>query len=539
MSLTSKIAAGALAVSALAGAVGALPSAHADTTLPPTGAIAPTDTVADDTATASARSLPPSSVDLRQWAVPVRNQGQVGSCVEYAINYAMMGWYAKRDGLAGSPYAPMYIYSQLVGGQGGPTVGTHPYDALTMSVAQGVDTAADYTQGAWTNYSTLPTAAERVNAAHYKIRGFTRLFASQNGNVSTAATTLKNALAAGHPVAITIQVRHGFDVLGDDPAVDTDTTSAIRGQHEVLALGYNSSGLLIQNSWGSTDSSWPNNSTGFGRLGWTVVNHDVLEADTISGLSVATPSVGDHSLDTDNNNDVIARTSDGNLHLYPGNGAGRFLTSSTMGSGFNDFNIIRVSKDLNGDGQADVLARDIWGSLWLFEGDGVGGFARYINIPGDFSGYDELLAPGDWNGDGKADVIARTTDGYLWLLAGDGRGNLAARVEIGHGWSTLTVVAPGDFDGDLHPDLLARRSDGTLWIYPGNGVGGFKSPWQNGSGWGSLTIIAPGDFNNDSHSDLLVRRPDATLWIYPGNGAGRFLSPWQDGSGWGSFTALN
>ena len=82
-------------------------------------------------------------------------------------------------------------------------------------------------------------------------------------------------------------VRRGFDYLGANPAaVDDDITSAIRGYHEVLAVGYDAAGLIIQNSWGT---GWANG--GFGRISWRVVQNDVWEADIIDGfVTPATPT---------------------------------------------------------------------------------------------------------------------------------------------------------------------------------------------------------------------------------------------------------
>ena len=45
----------------------------------------------------------------------------------------------------------------------------------------------------------------------------------------------------------------------------------------MLALGYNQSGLLFQNSWGTGFGN-----RGLGRLSWRVVQNDVSEADTIT-----------------------------------------------------------------------------------------------------------------------------------------------------------------------------------------------------------------------------------------------------------------
>lgn len=241
------------------------------------GAHRPTARLAPRPARFSALDVLPVSVDLKQWAVPPGNQGQVGSCVAWAIDYGMLGWYSKYSGRAGQPFAPMYTYSQINGGVDG---GSYPTDALEIAKTQGNDTRAHYTHGDY-DWRTKPTAAEKANAANYKIKSYTTLF--MGSGQAANSTLIKQALSTKHPVAITMAVRSGFDYLGANPAaVDDDISSSIRGYHEVLALGYDAAGLIIENSWGT---GWANG--GFGRLSWRVVQKDVWEADIIDGF--ATP----------------------------------------------------------------------------------------------------------------------------------------------------------------------------------------------------------------------------------------------------------
>jgi hypothetical protein len=520
MSMLHKVLAATLSACTVGGIVGALP-AHADDPIPASGGEAQAGYYMDPTADdgAMTRSAPPASVDLRAYAMPVANQGAVNSCVTWSIDYALMGWYAKKLGIPGVPLAPMYTYSQLVGGR---NVGTRPIDVLTMGMNQGVDAAAHYTQGAYSNYTTLPTAAEKLNAKHWRIRSFRQLFYSDTGNVSTAGSIIKSQLAAGRPVSILMRERTGLFKLADDPAVDTDTTSASPGNHDVLALGYNSAGVLVQNSWG-TNGAWnANNRTGYGRISWNVLNHDVLEADTISGLV----DVADHSLDNDLNNDILARTGSGDLYFYSGTGHSGFGSPQLLSSGFNDYKDILVTKDVNGDGHNDIVVRDIWNSVWILFGDETGGWSGYkqVAISGvDFSTYQRLLAPGDFNSDGRADLMGIKTDGTLNLFTGNGVGGFAAPLVIGHGWAGLTgVYTPGDFNGDRTADLIGRHTDGTLWLYPGNGATAFHTAYQIGTGWNGLRVTAPGDLTGDAKSDLLVVTSAGALLIYPGNGTGKF-----------------
>ncbi len=62
----------------------------------------------------------------------------------------------------------------------------------------------------------------------------------------------------------------------------------------MLAVGYDATGLIVENSWGT---GWANG--GFGRISWAVVQHDVVEAETVSGFvraatapTVTVPAVG-------------------------------------------------------------------------------------------------------------------------------------------------------------------------------------------------------------------------------------------------------
>ena len=219
----------------------------------------------------------PASVDLRAYAMPVQNQGKVHSCVTWAIDYAMLGWYANRDGAKVNRFAPMYTYSQI---NGGVDKGSDPADALKIAQAQGSDTAADYSQGDY-DWQTKPTAAETANASHYRITGWQNVFNSQteSGHGQTGVALLKAYLAQNRPVSIGMPMRAGLNNLRG-ATVDTDTTSAITGMHEILAVGYNSQGLLIQNSWGT---GWGDG--GFGRIGWNVVANDVTDAWVINGIT--------------------------------------------------------------------------------------------------------------------------------------------------------------------------------------------------------------------------------------------------------------
>jgi hypothetical protein len=193
--------------------------------------------------------------------------------------------------------------------------------------------------------------------------------------------------------------------------------------------------------------------------------------------------------------DLLARNSGGALLMYRGNGAGGFLNGhgEPIGSGWQSLTALLTPRDWNGDGHPDILARTSDGKLLMYRGNGAGGFLQPTaqQIGSGWQGFSALLAPGDWNGDGRSDILGRTSDGKLLLYRGNGSGGFLQPTaqQIGSGWQGFTALfGGGDFSGDGRPDILARDADGLLFVYRGDGRGGFVTGQREriGSGWGSL-----------------------------------------------------
>lgn len=221
----------------------------------------------------------PVSVDLSMYDPPVGDQGQVNSCASWATGYTLLGWYADRYGFGGAPYAPMYVYSQVTGGQ---NVGTTFEANLSLESQQGIDTQADYTQGT-VDYVDQPTAAEKTNAANYKSTGYTSLLGS-GGN---AQMVIENALAAGYPVAIGIPVYDNFyNATPSTPYVDVPASGAtFYGNHAIVAVKYDANGVWIQNQWGTW---WGLN--GYVELSWAFVNGYVFGVYKHNGFTAPASS---------------------------------------------------------------------------------------------------------------------------------------------------------------------------------------------------------------------------------------------------------
>lgn len=261
------------------------------------GGLAPQKRIPAQHASTSAQSLAvsggatafaavPASVDLSQWAPTAGYQGPIGSCVTWAIDYGMLSWYANHAGRAGAPFAPMYTYSQIkLPGKDG---GSYPTTALGIALSQGNDTHADYYQGDL-DQNTLPTTAERANAAHFKIAGWHTVYDANTTNSADRIALLKQELAKNHPVAVGIHLFSTFsyaNVTAAHPYYDGTGTSL--GYHEVMALGYDSYGLYIQNSWGLTFGV-----NGRFHMAWAAVGRDIGEAEVIDGGFAAGTTVTD------------------------------------------------------------------------------------------------------------------------------------------------------------------------------------------------------------------------------------------------------
>ena len=253
-----------------------------DQSLSSMGAAPPSEDVQPDTTLRSADGLP-SSVDLRGDTLTPQNQApgaaRIGSCVTWATNYGLLGWYAHHTGMSTQVFAPMYSYSQVDGGVA--DAGSDPVDVLNIALNQGVDTAAHYGSGWAYDYVTKPNDSQRANAANYKISGWRTLYSNKDltGSTNAEAYSLRAQLASGYPAIIGMKVYQPLRTFHGSGYYTDPAGAVYSGLHEVLAVGYDSQGLLIQNSWGT---AWGDN--GFFRLSWAAVGADVMDAHTITGF---------------------------------------------------------------------------------------------------------------------------------------------------------------------------------------------------------------------------------------------------------------
>ena len=229
---------------------------------------------------AAAASLP-ASVDLTPYAMPVGDQGNVGSCAAWSTDYSALGYWENKEGIAGGGLEPMYTYSQVTGGvdQGSSIEGN-----LQIDQTQGVDNQADYFQGNF-DYHDMPTTAEKAHAVNWKLSGYSDLTINPSSGSNTTQLSIETALAAGDPVVIGIPVYNNFFyVTSANNGYYSGISGSLAGYHAIAALGYNSQGLVIENSWGAF---WAN--AGYATLSWSFVNQYVFDAVSVGPLLAGQP----------------------------------------------------------------------------------------------------------------------------------------------------------------------------------------------------------------------------------------------------------
>ncbi|BBL76677.1 CARDB domain-containing protein [Methylomagnum ishizawai] len=220
---------------------------------------------------AGAAPTEPPSVDLSPSFPVPGDQGQQGSCVAWAVAYALksyqeeveLGW--SLDTVA-HLFSPAYLYNQINGGEDN---GSQIYDALDVVIGQGPAAGKGAATLATMPYSdrdywTQPDLAAIEEGAKFKGLDYKRVEDLQG---------LKAALAQRRPVVLGIKVYDQFYHLqGTDSVYNSDAGSnnGPHGLHAVTAVGYDNNryggAIKVINSWG----------TGWGDKGFFWMPYDFI-----------------------------------------------------------------------------------------------------------------------------------------------------------------------------------------------------------------------------------------------------------------------
>ena len=195
----------------------------------------------------------PTSVDLRPFASPIDDQGQLGSCTGNSIAGAidLMANKIKKT----ERVSRLFIYYQerLMEGDINQDAGAQIHDGITACTQTGVSLESlwPYTVS---QFKVKPNAAAYADAAHRKISA-----ASKCADFNA----IKSALANGFPVVIGFTVYSSFEspavaATGMMPFPNVHTEQCLGG-HAVCVVGYDdhktgpdgTGYFIVRNSWGS------------------------------------------------------------------------------------------------------------------------------------------------------------------------------------------------------------------------------------------------------------------------------------------------
>jgi hypothetical protein len=188
----------------------------------------------------------PTAVDLTADFPRPGDQGQQGSCVGWALGYAIktyqesveLGWSLEP---AEHRFSPAYIYNQLNGGR---DQGTRYRDALDLVVDQGVATLARMPYDEH-DFLTQPSDLARQEASQFKVKSW---------DTANGILEIKDALANHLGVMLILQEFEDMWYLAGPNAVYNTFARPWSAQHAVAAVGYDDGryggALRVINSWG-------------------------------------------------------------------------------------------------------------------------------------------------------------------------------------------------------------------------------------------------------------------------------------------------
>jgi C1A family cysteine protease len=222
-------------------------------------------------------STVPTHVDLRNWASPIDDQGQLGSCTGNAIAGAIDLIDRKNNKSLRVSRLFIYYQERLLEGTIGSDNGAYIRDGIKSCYTWGapLETLAPYNIS---QFAVKPSVAAYADAANRKVTGYQRC---------ADFATVKNAVAAGNPVIIGFMVYSSFEsasvaATGIMPYPNV-AREQLLGGHAVCIVGYDDSKswFIVRNSWGT---GWGDR--GYFYMPYQVIQNTAMSSDfwTISGV---------------------------------------------------------------------------------------------------------------------------------------------------------------------------------------------------------------------------------------------------------------
>ena len=244
----------------------------------------------------------PSSVDLSSNFPAPGDQGNQGSCVAWAVGYALKssqeitkrGWSSSSTA---HHFSPAYVYNQI---NGGVDCGSTISAAMDLIVDQGVCSLNYFNYNA-SDYTTQPTSIQSAAASLYKAQSWSKIQGIDN---------IKNRLAQGDGVVIGVKVFSDFDNISSSNQIYDTVSGSSRGGHAICLIGYDDSkgAFKFINSWGT---DW--GLGGYGWISYNLVNNITVNHHGAACGYVLNKKTSDSYLMGDVNNDGTITAADSRL----------------------------------------------------------------------------------------------------------------------------------------------------------------------------------------------------------------------------------
>ncbi|SEE85651.1 FG-GAP-like repeat-containing protein [Streptomyces sp. Ag109_O5-10] len=367
-------------------------------------------------------------------------------------------------------------------------VATQPLSAVESETTgnAGENSAADSPWWQWRGLLSKPAASWTATLTSKATGTVVRTLSggAVQGNL-TARWDIRDAKGAlvpngAYTFTVTIPPADGSGrALTVSQTVQVSDGAAVR--HDFTSAGSwapDGTGDILTLSSSGTVSYRPG--TGTGTLG---------KAMSASGWPASVKLFPFGDLDGDRRNDILVRFSSGELRVYRTMLGQAFLTSTphtSLGKGWNQYDVLTSPGDISGDGRPDLIARNsATGAVYLYRGTSTGKLTARVKLYADWKTYKKIVGVGDLNGDGIGDLVAQDKSNNLYRYLGTGKGTFSARVKLSSSWggSYDTVIGAGDLTGDGNADLLSRDTSGNLWRNNGNGKGVFGARTKIATGW--------------------------------------------------------
>lgn len=225
------------------------------------------------------RAFLPLRRDLSAGFPTPGNQGKQGSCVGWAVGYALRAYYdhSRRHTSFADPrnlFSPAYIYNQTVSNPADCNSGTQILRAMRLLQQKGAARLVDFPYDA-NSCRRLPDTAVDATAAGNRIFDFTAIRPASN------LDDIKGRIAAGHPVVVGLDVDQKLLSHLSAGEIYSSTEQEPSNGHAVTLVGYDDTlqAFKFINSWGV---KWADH--GFGWISYTAYAQTSHAAFTITDL---------------------------------------------------------------------------------------------------------------------------------------------------------------------------------------------------------------------------------------------------------------